>query len=184
MELNSQMHFLNWKNQKKTILNEQQYLFNNSIACDCLLVSAQDKNIQTFSAHKIVLSSASEFFHKLLSEVPASIEPTIYIPDADSNVLEAILKFIYTGETNIAISHLTDLLELCEVLCVKGIITNGCNLVRGETINEKSGVKQTKTQPQCDVQYNPTDDEYYEITTEEPEMVSKFLHFTITFRKE
>lgn len=168
MDLDSRVHFLNWKNHKNTIINEQQYLFNNSIACDCILVAAEGKKIHT---HQIILSSASEFFRKLLSEVPAAIEPTIHIPDADSNVLEAMLKFIYTGETNISIKHLTDLLELCEVLSIKGIISNGCNLVRGETKTEETSKKQTKAQPQRD----PMDDEYYEITTEEPDMVSKYL---------
>lgn len=171
MDQGSRMQFLNWKNQKKTIINEQQYLFKNNIACDCILVSAEGK----MNCHQIVLSSASEFFRKILSEVPASIEPTIHIPDADSNVLEAMLKFIYTGETNISISHLTDLLELCEVLCIKGIITNGCTLVRGDTKIEKSRKKQTEAQPQRDGPDNSMDEEYYEFTTEEPEMVSKLF---------
>lgn len=173
MDLVSGMHLLNWKNQKKTIINEQQYLFNNSIACDCILVSAEGK---VSVCHKLILSSASEFFRKLLLEVPAASEPTIHIPDADSNVLEAMLKFIYTGETNISISHLTDLLELCELLSIKGVITNGCNLMRGEIKIEKPIKTQTEaTQLQRDVQDNPVDDEYYEITADEPEMVRIYL---------
>lgn len=171
MDLDLRMHSLNWKNQKETIIKEQRYLFNNGLACDCILVSAEKNQI---AAHQMILSSASEFFRKILSEVPAAIEPLIHIPDAKSNVLEAILKFIYTGETNISTSHLTDFLELCEMLCIKGLAVNGCNLVsRGSKI-ENSSHKQTEAQPQHDVQDINMDDEYYEIINDEPEMVSEY----------
>lgn len=144
--MNEVTHSIKWKNHKEDIINEQQYLFNNNIACDCVLVSAQGKTMQ---AHQIVLSSSSEFFHKILAEVPAGIEPTIHIPDGDTDLVEAILKFIYTGETNVASDQLSSLLDLCNVLDIKGIVTNGCSLNRMNMsyIKDKKKFTEQRTRP-------------------------------------
>lgn len=147
MDLNSNMHSIKWRNHKEDIIDEQQYLFENNIACDCVLISAEGKLIQ---AHQIVLSSSSDFFRKMLTEVPAAIEPTIHIPDADAYVLDAMLKFIYTGQTHIASTHLSALLELCNVLDIKGIVTNGCSLNRMDNKSDQNinkNIEQRKKQP-------------------------------------
>lgn len=120
------LHTIKWKDHKKEIIEEQQYLFDNNLETDCVLISAQGIRIQ---AHQIVLSSSSEFFRKILSELPPLVEPpTIHIPDIDATVLEAIIKFIYTGETNIDSGYLTTLLEFCNFLDIKGCVANGFTL--------------------------------------------------------
>lgn len=119
-------HKIKWNDHKKEIIEEQQYLFDNNLESDCTLITSQGIRIQ---AHQIVLSSSSEFFRKILSELPSSVDsPTIHIPDIDTLVLEAILKFIYTGETNIASGYLTTLLEFCNFLDIKGCVANGFTL--------------------------------------------------------
>lgn len=120
------LHTIKWNDHKKEIIEEQQYLFDNNLDCDCVLISAQGIRVQ---AHQVVLSSSSEFFRKILSEIPDSIElPIIHIPDVETRILEAILKFIYTGETNIASGYLTTLLEFCNFLDIKGCVANGFTL--------------------------------------------------------
>lgn len=120
------LHTIKWNDHKKEIIEEQQYLFDNNLDCDCVLISAQGIRVQ---AHQVVLSSSSEFFRKILSELPVSIElPIIHIPDVETRILEAILKFIYTGETNIASGYLTTLLEFCNFLDIKGCVANGFTL--------------------------------------------------------
>lgn len=100
---------ITWKDHRKKIFEEQLYLFDNSFECDCVLISADGKR---FPAHQIVLSSSSEFFRKILSESPPHIDlHTIHLPDADSCILEAIVKFIYTGQVYIGVAHVTPLME-------------------------------------------------------------------------
>lgn len=120
------LHTIKWSEHKKNIIEEQKYLFDNNVESDCSLISA---NGERFQCHQAILSSSSEFFRKMLSDVPQFLESTtICIPDIESSVLEAIIKFIYTGKTNIASGSLTSLLEFCNVLNIKGCVANGFTL--------------------------------------------------------
>lgn len=113
---------ITWKDHRKKIFEEQQYLFDNNLECDCVLISAQGKRIL---AHQIVLSTSSEFFRKILSELPSHVElPTIHLPDADTCILEAIVKFVYTGQVYIGLIHLTVLMEFCNFLGIKCYVEN------------------------------------------------------------
>lgn len=121
MEMETIHHTIKW-NQRE-IIEEQQYLFNNNLETDCVLISAQGKHIQ---AHQVVLSSSSDFFRTILSDSPSVVgSPTIHIPDADTCVLEAMLRFIYTGETTITSDHFSALIAICNLLHIKGCIANG-----------------------------------------------------------
>lgn len=132
---------IKWNGHKKEIIAEQQYLFDNSWECDCVLISSEGKRLL---AHQVVLSSSSEFFRKMLSEKCCSVElPLIHIPDADTCVLEAILRFIYTGETTIASGYLTSLLEFCHFLTIKGCVANGFTL-NGSSVKVGSDTVQSE----------------------------------------
>lgn len=138
------IHTIKWKDHKKEIIEEQKYLFNSHLESDCTLISAQGVRIQS---HQIILSSSSEFFRKILSELPISVEaPTIHIPDVDTSVLEAVLKFIYTGECNIASSYLTSLLEICNFLDIKGCVANGFTL-NGTALKVSGGDENVVNKP-------------------------------------
>lgn len=143
MDSSSILNHFKWNEHKKHIIEEQQYLFDNNLESDCVLISAKGDRIQ---AHQVVLSSSSEFFRKILSELPPLIEPpTIHVPDVETCVLEAILKFIYTGETSISSSYLTTLLEFCNFLDIKGCVANGFTL-NGKGIKIGNDVKQKDVQ--------------------------------------
>lgn len=108
---------ITWKDHRKKIFEEQQYLFDNNLECDCVLISAEGKRIP---AHQIVLSSSSDFFRKILNELPPHIElTTIHLPDAETCILEAIVKFIYTGQVYIGVPHVTPLMEFFLFLGLK-----------------------------------------------------------------
>lgn len=126
---------IRWKDHRKKIFEEQQYLFDNNLECDCVLISAQGKRIL---AHQIVLSASSEFFQNVLSELPPHIElPTIHLPDVDTCILEAIVKFIYTGQTQVGLIHLTTLMEFCNFLGIKCYIENKFTVAKiGNELNQ------------------------------------------------
>lgn len=111
-----------WKDHKKKIFEEQQYLFDNNLECDCVLISAQGNRVL---AHQIVLSASSDFFRKILSELPPHIElPTIHLPDVDTYILEAIVKFVYTGQVYIGLIHFTLLMDFFNFLGIKCYVEN------------------------------------------------------------
>lgn len=136
------LHKIEWDDHKKEIIEEQQYLFENSLECDCVLISAQGKRLQ---AHQVVLSSSSEFFRRILSELPPMTEPPIiHMPDAETCVLESILKFIYSGETTVDSDYLTSLLEFCNILNIKGCVANGFTL-NGSNFKSKNDATEKST---------------------------------------
>ncbi|XP_077289665.1 kelch-like protein diablo [Arctopsyche grandis] len=68
---------------------------------------------QVFYAHLIVLTACSEFFETNESQVEGIFS------DFDYEVIEAILKYCYTGEINIGEKHRKKLMELANRLEVK-----------------------------------------------------------------
>lgn len=114
-----------WMEHCSDMIEEQLCLFNNSAACDCALISSDGKRI---GAHQVVLSTASDFLRRILAEHPAHIEPCIHISDADEQLINALLTFMYTGETHIASIQLNALLELCNTLDIKGFTQDGIQM--------------------------------------------------------
>lgn len=113
---------ITWKGHRKEILNQQIYLFDKNLECDCVLISAQGKRIL---AHQVVLSTSSDFFRKILGELPPLLElPIIHMPDATTETLEAIIKFLYTGQIVINMCDMGKFLEFCNCLGVKCFIEN------------------------------------------------------------
>ncbi|XP_077289486.1 kelch-like protein 25 [Arctopsyche grandis] len=66
-----------------------------------------------FYAHLVVLSAYSEFFSRNIDKLSETFSPF------DSDVINAILKYCYTGEISIADRHYDKLLELANRLEVK-----------------------------------------------------------------
>lgn len=92
---------------------------------DVMLVSSDGKH---FKSHRMVLSSSSEFFYTILRDVPAEITPTIYLPDADSAVLECLLSFVYAGESSVRATQLTNVLDMCQFLQIKAFTTQNFSI--------------------------------------------------------
>ncbi|XP_063244962.1 protein bric-a-brac 1-like isoform X13 [Bacillus rossius redtenbacheri] len=71
-------------------------------------------------AHKLVLSVCSSYF-KDLFEVNPCKHPIVIMKDVGHKELEAILEFMYRGETNVCQDDLTEFLKTAEMLQVKGL---------------------------------------------------------------
>lgn len=159
---------IKWNDHKKEIIEEQQYLFDNNLECDCVLISAQGKRIQV---HQFVLSSSSEFFRKILSELPPHVDlPTIHLPDVDTFILEAIIKFVYTGQTNIGSTHLSTLFKFCEFLNIKGCVANGFTIftLNGAGTTIGNDVEQTLSTYGSDIRPHKDSNENW--CSDEPEL--------------
>ena len=78
---------------------------------------------QSIKAHKVVLSTCSPFFKKLLKTYSHS-QPLIYMKGMKANSLTAVIDFLYLGEANVFEEELDSFLALAEELQLKGLEGN------------------------------------------------------------
>ena len=93
--------FLKWDKfdekvkQSFTEFQEKGYFSDVTVACE-------DKEVK---AHKLILSSCSPFFKRLLvkKHVASNVHPLIFLRVVEAEQLEAVLAFMYQGEVNIIV---------------------------------------------------------------------------------
>jgi len=117
--MNSQEDLLNlkWRNFQdnaassfRTLREEQEY-------ADVTLVCEDGLHVE---AHKAILASSSPFFLNLLKE-NQNPHPLIFMADLKSEVVLAMMDFLYHGETNLDEQHLKSFHAAAEELKLKGI---------------------------------------------------------------
>ena len=81
--------------QSFTEFQEKGYFSDVTLACE-------DKEVK---AHKLILSSCSPFFKRLLvkEHVASNVHPLIFLRGVEAEQLEAVLAFMYQGEVNIIV---------------------------------------------------------------------------------
>jgi len=121
--MDAQKFCLTWKdfnmifNKEFEALRKSEDFFDVTLACE-------DNQI---NAHKLVLSAASDFFKHILKKNKHD-HPLIYLTGVKFSDLQAILDFIYTGETEVAEGDLENLLSTASKLKVKGLTESQANL--------------------------------------------------------
>ena len=133
---------LSWKEYPSVFNKEFDVMRKEENFFDLTLVCEDDFQV---GVHKLVLSAASEFFKAILRRNQHE-HPLIYLSGVANKDLEAILDFIYTGETEVAEKDLQSLLETANNLKIKGL---------SESNLEKEGVSSPKQQ-QEDLKKIPT----------------------------
>ena len=83
-----------------------------TLACEDLQVEA----------HKLILSTCSPFFQRLLKRTNKQQHPLVYMRGLKARELEAVLDFIYQGETNVFQEDLEGFLLIAEELQLKGLV--------------------------------------------------------------
>ena len=114
----SQKLCLRWSDFKENTASAFGKLRNKSEFSDVTLVSEDGEKIE---AHKVILAFSSPFFMELLSKNkhPHSL---IYMRGLKSDVLLALLEFLYFGETNLWQDKLDEFLSLAAELKLKGLV--------------------------------------------------------------
>jgi len=121
--MDTQKFCLTWKdfnmifNKEFEELRKSEDFFDVTLACEENQVNA----------HKLVLSAASDFFKNILKKNKHD-HPLIYLTGVKFSDLQAILDFIYTGETEVAEGDLETLLSTASKLKVKGLTESQANL--------------------------------------------------------
>ena len=78
-----------------------------------------------FEAHKLILSTCSPFFRKILYKTNKHQHPLVYMRGLKAREMESVLEFIYHGETNIFQDDLDQFLQIAEELQLKGLVGGG-----------------------------------------------------------
>jgi len=127
----SQALWLKWDNFQENTSLAFGTLRDDEDFSDVTLACGDGKQMET---HKIILAAASPFFEKVFKRNRHE-HPLIYLKGVKMENLQAVMDFIYYGETNVAQDNIDSFLDLAKELMIKGLMTT---VMRGRT--SKSGV--------------------------------------------
>ncbi len=89
-----------WQSKKKTALERNRHMFNNSDMSDIRFTCEGSDKI--FYAHKYVLGTNSSVFRAMFYGGIAENGPAIHLPDTNEEGLEQFLWFLYTEECSLS----------------------------------------------------------------------------------
>ncbi|XP_069170258.1 zinc finger and BTB domain-containing protein 17 isoform X4 [Procambarus clarkii] len=107
---------LSWNNHSSTFchmlssLRDMERYTDVTIACEG----------KFYSAHKLVLSTCSDYFLKMFERTPCK-HPIIVVKDVECKDIEALLSYMYAGVVSVAQNDLTQLIKAAELLQIKGL---------------------------------------------------------------
>ena len=110
-----------WKGFSGNVASALEELHQNGDFADITLVSGDGVRVQ---CHRLVLSAGSTYFRRILVDVPTACcqHPVIILPDIKGKVLNAIVGYLYNGETNVDHGMLEEFLQSASGLNVKGMV--------------------------------------------------------------
>lgn len=108
---------LKWNNFENNITSYLDILRNENDFVD-VTITCGEKN---FKAHKVILSACSPYFKGIFQENPCR-HPVIILKNVSAYEMEAIMQYIYTGETYITKDDLSSFLDTANLLQIIGLI--------------------------------------------------------------
>ena len=109
---------MNWSQFTGNIVTNFRNFRDGQEFADVTLVCDENKQVK---AHKVVLSSCSEFFRNILVNNPHQ-HPLLYLTGISSHDLQALVDFAYLGETEVSQEHLESFLTVAKTFKIKGLI--------------------------------------------------------------
>ena len=135
----SEKFCLKWNNFNSNITKSLSNLRNEEDFYDVTLVGDDYKQI---SAHKVMLSSCSEYFKEILKQNKHA-HPLLCLEGINSNELISILDYLYHGEIMIYQDDLNRFLSIAQRLKLEGLMTEDNNY-EGEDPVKDYVVKETE----------------------------------------
>lgn len=97
--------------------------------CDIVLI-VDSKRIP---AHKLVLSSTSEYFHAMFNNnLRESSQSEIELTDIDPDALEELIKYIYSGNIEIREDNVEKILLTANILQLTTVLTAACDFLKNQ----------------------------------------------------
>ena len=148
---------LHWDHFVTNAPNTFRKLWNDQVFADVTLATVDDQQIR---AHKVILSSCSEFFRNIFLKNPHQ-NPLLYIKGITYKELALVMKFIYLGQCEVRQSELEDLLSTANDLKVEGLMEN-------INLNDiENGTHKTQAPQVSDSNYTNLDDASWEMSPQE-----------------
>lgn len=113
---NPQQYCLRWNNYTSNLTNVFDQLLHTESFVDVTL-ACDGKSIK---AHKMVLSACSPYFQSLFFENPCQ-HPIVILRDVKWTELKSVVEFMYKGEINLAHDEIGPLLNVAEMLKIRGL---------------------------------------------------------------
>ena len=130
---------LQWNDFKDNVLTAFSSLRGETDFADVTLACEDGELME---AHKVILSASSPFFRNILKKNKHS-HPLIYMRGVKSEVMLAILDFLYFGETNLFQDDLDLFLAIAEELHLKGLKgSNNDEMVANELPHQTNDMKE------------------------------------------
>ena len=134
---------LKWNDFQANVSRSFGLFRNESYLHDVTLVSDDFKQIP---AHKLVLSTTSEYFRNILQQTKQS-QPLICLDGVNSEDLKNILDYVYDGEVKIYQEDLDQFLDVAQRLKIQGLMSNSEetdeNIIKPQSVINKEEVKIT-----------------------------------------
>ena len=131
---------LQWNDFQKKVANAFRNLREDKEFADLTLVCEDGNQIEV---HKVVLSSSSPFFKKLLAKNKHP-HPLIYMRGIKSGDLSAVVDFLYHGEAKVFDEDLDSYLAIAEEFQLMGLMKEPDERVLGGNENQNDQLPKTK----------------------------------------
>lgn len=131
----NQQYTLQWNDYHQKLVNSFQSLHETDDFVD-VTIACEGKS---FSAHKVILSSCSPYFKRLLKANPCP-HPIIILQTIPDKQLQNIINFMYKGVVHVEPETLLDFLQAANELQIQGLtdIQYPRNLKRKRSIDNSS----------------------------------------------
>ncbi|CAG7734039.1 unnamed protein product [Allacma fusca] len=137
---------MRWTDHSEAFVGTFSRLYSDECYTDVTLVAEKI----FFKAHRVILSSASEYFDDMFKMTPAGQHPIIFLKDVKAMDLRILLDFIYKGEIAIPPSLINELVRIGSEMKVRGL----CDFQWNDTmkssvmnINQPANVQVAQPQP-------------------------------------
>ncbi|XP_060872578.1 ring canal kelch homolog [Metopolophium dirhodum] len=104
-----------------------QSLRNDKVFCDITLVTQNGFKI---FAHKVILASASPYFHEKFTNLSEKNKDLVVIGELDSTTLQLLVEFVYSGKIVVTERNVQDLLPAANLLLLNDVNEACCEFLQ------------------------------------------------------
>ncbi|CAF1189240.1 unnamed protein product [Didymodactylos carnosus] len=118
--------YFSLSNHSNKTLNKISEYFQQKFLCDILLICG-NKRIE---AHRIVISSMSDYFYAMFSSnMLETKQKEVIINDIDPDALEKLINYAYDGKIDFKFDSVTSILSAASMLNISEIVEACCNYI-------------------------------------------------------
>jgi len=147
---NNENHEGKKMNSESVILSGDEFLNDAAGALKSMLEDKHFANVtivtedaQKISAHKIILSSFSPIFRDILLENTHQ-HPLLYFRGIKHEYMQAIMKFMYLGQTRIGLLEVKEFMKIASELQIKGLSVDTSDTANNDALvdeEEKNNIE-------------------------------------------